>query len=589
MKTTVLKATCTGAASAVFLLGCANLGSSNDKPAQLQASSGKALEQCEALASSFKFDNTSVDSVAAIAAGGLMQASQPVPSHCLVKGQMFKRKGSDGRDYAIGFEMRLPTNWNGRFYYQGNGGLDGSVQPALGALGGGPLTGALMQGFAVISSDAGHTGAQTAVFGAEPQARLDYGYQAVEKLTPMAKALIREAYGKAPDRSYIGGCSNGGRHVMVAMSRIGDQYDGYLAGAPGYRLPNAALAQLWGAQQWATVATAGATTPHPMSAQAPRIADLGTGFTPAERQTVANAILAKCDALDGIKDGMVMATQACQAAFDVKRDVPSCLQLNPAVGDRRDEAGRCLTAAQKEVLDRVFTGGVTSGDNGIQAIYSSFPHDIGVAGGDWAKWKFAFSLALDPLAVSTVFSTPPTPVSAMTVKADERLALFHATNEAHKVSGLALMTPPQHENPVNLAALKARGAKVMLYHGVSDPIFSAEDTRQWIERVNAAQGGVERGRDFARYFSVPGMNHCSGGPAVDQFDMLMPLVKWVEQGLAPDSVMATARGAGNAGGVNVELPKEWEASRSRPLCAYPKVAKYDGSGSVEDAARFSCL
>ena len=588
MQTTALKLSLTGAACAVLLLGCANIRSGNDKAAQLQAASGKALEQCEALASSFKFDNTSVDSVAAMAAGALMQASQPVPSHCLVKGQMFKRKGSDGRDYAIGFEMRLPTAWNGRFYYQGNGGLDGSVQPALGALGGGPLTGALMQGFAVISSDAGHAGAQTAVFGAEPQARLDYGYQAVEKLTPMAKALIGKAYGKAPDRSYIGGCSNGGRHAMVAMSRIGDQYDGYLAGAPGYRLPNAALAQLWGAQQWSTIATAGATAPHPMSAQAPRIADLGTGFTPAERQTVANAILAKCDALDGIKDGMVMATQACQAAFDVKRDVPSCVQLNPAVGDRRDDAGRCLTAAQKEVVERVFTGGFTSGANGIQAIYSSFPHDIGVAGGDWAKWKFTFSLALDPLAVSTVFSTPPTPVSAMTVKADERLALFHATNEAYKVSGLALMTPPQYENPVNLAALKARGAKVMLYHGVSDPIFSAEDTRQWIERVNTVQGGGERGRDFARYFPVPGMNHCSGGPAADQFDMLTPLVKWVEQGIAPDSVVATARGAVNAGGVNAELPKDWAANRSRPLCAYPTVARYKGAGSLEDAASFSC-
>ncbi len=562
---TVLNVSLTGAASAVFLLGCANLGSANKQPAQLQAAVGKALGQCEELATNFKFDNTQIDSVAS--AG----------SYCLVKGSMFKRKGSDGRDYAIGFEMRLPTAWNGRFYYQGNGGLDGVVQPALGALGGGPVTGALAQGFAVISSDAGHNGPQTGVFGAEPQSRLDYGYQAVGKLTPMAKALIGAAYGKGPDRSYIGGCSNGGRHTMVAMSRFGDQYDGYLAGAPGYRLPNAALAQLWGAQQWAPLATPGATAPHPLSPQAPRIADLNTGFTAAERQTVANSVLAKCDALDGAKDGMVMATQACQAAFDVMRDVPACAD------DKRDAGGSCLTTAQKQVVANVFAGGKLADGS---AIYRNFPHDIGIAGSDWPRWKFAFSLALDPLSVGTVFSSPPTPVNVMTIKADERLALFNSVNDTYKESGLSLMTPPQNDNPVNLAALKARGAKVMIYHGVSDPIFSAEDTRQWMERVNTAQGGD--GRSFARYFPVPGMNHCSGGPATDQFDMLTPLVKWVEQGVAPESVVATARGAGNAGGVNAEVPKDWTANRTRPLCAYPKIAKYNGSGNTEDAASFSC-
>jgi len=575
MKKTALKVSLTGAASAVFLLGCANLGGIDTQPAQLQAAVGRSLGQCEALALQFKFDNTSIDSVVSVAAGSVMVSGQPssyvAGAHCLVKGQMFKRKGSDGRDYAIGFEMRLPNAWNGRFFYQGNGGLDGAVQPAVGVLGGGPLTGALAQGFAVISSDAGHTGAQTGVFGAEPQSRLDYGYQAVGKLTPMAKALILNAYGKGPDRSYIGGCSNGGRHTMVAMSRFGDQYDGYLAGAPGYRLPNAAVAQLWGAQQWAPLATPGATAPHPLSAQAPRIADLGTGFTAAERQTVANAILAKCDALDGVKDGMVMATQACQAAFNVTRDVPGC------AADTRDAAGQCLTAAQKQVVSHVFAGGKTASG---QAVYSSFPHDIGVAGSDWAKWKFANSLALDPLSVSTVFSVPPTPVNAMTIKADERLPLFAVVSDVYKESGLSLMNPPQNDSPSNLAGLKARGAKVMVYHGVSDPIFSAEDTRQWVERVNAAQGGG--GRNFARYFPVPGMNHCSGGLAADQFDMLTPLVKWVEQGVAPESVVASVRSA------NAELPKDWSPKRTRPLCAYPNTAKYSGSGNVEDASNFSC-
>ncbi len=367
-------------------------------PAPLAPAVGASLGQCEALTNQFRFDQTTLDSAAPVAAGGLMLAGQPVAAHCLVKGQMHKRKGSDGRDYAIAFEMRLPQAWNGRFYHQGNGGLDGAVRPAEGALGGGPVTGALAQGFAVISSDAGHTGAQTAVFGLEPQARLDYGYQAVAKLTPMAKSLIATAYGKGPDRSYIGGCSNGGRHAMVAVSRLGDQYDGYLIGAPGYRLPNAALAQLWGAQRWTPLATPGATVKHPLNPNA-TIPDLGSALSAAERQTVARAILNRCDALDGLNDGMVQATQACQAAFDVVRDVPSC-------SGARD--GSCLTPVQKTTLAQVQAGGKAS--NG-QAIYSAFPHDAGIAGSNWATWKFVNSVALDPLSVGTVFTPrhPPRP------------------------------------------------------------------------------------------------------------------------------------------------------------------------------------
>jgi Tannase and feruloyl esterase len=567
------------ALAASVLAACAVMPATQ-APAQLSAAKPATLNACAQLTSAFNFPNTTINSAAPVAAGkltvGAMTTAYAVGEHCLVKGEMHKRKGTDGKDYAIGFEMRLPNNWNGRFFYQGNGGLDGSVQPALGALGGGPLTGALAQGFAVISSDAGHSGPQTTFFGLEPQARLDYGYQAVGKLTPMAKALIASAYGKAPDRSYIGGCSNGGRHAMVAMSRFGDQYDGYLIGAPGYRLPNSAVAQLLGAQHWNTLATPGATAPHPMSAQAPRIPDLGTAFTASERQTVANAILAKCDALDGAKDGMVMATQACQAAFDVKRDVPSC------AGDVRDAAGSCLSTAQKNVLVSVYAGGSLNG----KPIYSAFPLDPGVAGSNWATWKFANSIALDPLAVGTVFSTKTGSVNALTANIAETMAQLSSTSDTYKESGLALMSPLQHENPTNLAALKARGAKAMLYHGVSDAIFSAEDSRQWIDRVNAAQGGD--GASFARYFPVPGMNHCSMGPTADQFDMLSPLVAWVEQGIAPASVTATVRGAGNAGGTNAELPKDWSAARSRPLCAYPKTAHYNGSGSVEDATNFMC-
>ena len=557
--------------TAVALAACSML-QSNSTPA-LKAATGANLPNCSALASQLNLANTRIESSALVSAGTIKLGDNAVPEHCLVKGRMHERKGSDGRDYAIGFEMRLPIAWNGRFFYQGNGGLDGAVVPALGALGGGPLTGALMQDFAVISSDAGHSGPQTPFFGSEPQARLDYGYQAVEKLTPMAKQLIQTAYGKGPDRSYIGGCSNGGRHAMVAASRLGDQYDGYLVGAPGYRLPYAALTQIWGAQQWATIATPGATVKNPMNPNG-TLPDLASAFTPLERATVSKAIAQKCDALDGVADGMVQATQACQAVFDIKKDVATC------TGERN---GACLTEAQKSVIADVFGGAKI---NTGQRFYASFPYDTGVAGANWGTWKFIDSLIRDPLAISTIFSVPPKPLNPLQENVTERLAMFASSNDTYRESGWSLMTPPQESKPSNMGALRNRGAKMVLYHGVSDAIFSAEDTRQWMERLN--QENVNPGSDFARYFPVPGMNHCSAGLATDQFDLLTPLVQWVEQGVAPQAVVANARGAGNPGGVNLELPGSWSPTRTRPLCAYPSVANYKGSGSVEDAQNFIC-
>lgn len=557
--------------AAFLLVSCASLPP--EPPRQLAAANGATLDNCANLANRLQLDNTRIESVVAVAAGGLKLGDRSVPEHCLVKGRMAERKGTDGRDYAIAFEMRLPLAWNGRFYYQGNGGLDGAVLPAQGALGGGPLTGALFQGFAVISSDAGHTGAQTPFFGMEPQARLDYGYQAVEKLTPMAKKLITQAYGVPPGRSYIGGCSNGGRHAMVAASRLGDAYDGYLVGAPGYRLPLAATAQIWGVQQWMTLATPGATIKHPMNPNA-ALPDLGSAFTAQERQTVAQAIAEKCDALDGLRDGIVHATQACQATFNIHSAVGTCS------GERN---GSCLSAAQKTLVASVFAGAKRADG---KSIYASFPYDPGVAGSNWATWKFVNSLALDPLAAGVVFAVPPGPLDPLKDDIQARLDKLSAVNETYRESGLQFMMPVGQDNPVNMAALRARGAKMVLYHGVSDPIFSAEDTRQWMERLRHA--GVNTQQDFARYFPIPGMNHCSGGPATDQVDLLTPLVRWVEQGVPPQAVVATARGPGNPGGVNPELPAGWSSARTRPLCAYPAVATYNGTGSPEDASSFVC-
>jgi feruloyl esterase len=156
---------------------------------------------------------------------------------------------------------------------------------------------------------------------------------------------------------------------------------------------------------------------------------------------------------------------------------------------------------------------------------------------------------------------------------------------------MSFMTPP---HPGDLRELQRRGGRMLIYHGASDPIFSPDDTARWFRSLGHHDGQArddhgrgEPARSFARLFLVPGMNHCSGGPATDQFDLLGPLVRWVEDGDAPEHVVATARGAGNAGGVNLEVPTSWAPNRTRPLCAYPKVATYHG-GDPERAVSFSC-
>ncbi|MBB3181313.1 feruloyl esterase [Variovorax sp. Sphag1AA] len=525
---------------------------------------GAALKDCASL-TGFNFANTTITAANSIAAGTLTVAGKSVGAHCQVTGSMYSRTSTvDGQNYAVGFEMRLPANWNGRFFYQANGGIDGSVVTATGAVnGGGALDNALNMGFAVISSDAGHQQG-TPFFGIDPQARLDYGYQAVAKLTPMAKALIASAYGKGPDRSYFGGCSNGGRHTMVAMSRYPDDYDGFLVGDPGFRLPLAASANIVGAQNYNALAT----TP----------GDLGTGFTATERALVSNAVLAKCDALDGATDGLVQDTGACQAAFNLDRDVPTC-------SGSRD--GTCLSADQKQRIGQLFAGAL---DGNGQKFYSSFPFDAGLGTSGWSTWKFQFSLLLDPGAVAFIWQVPPeSPTgfsgSTFTLNSniDTILAKITATSALYTENSLSFMTPP---NPSDLSKLKKRGAKAMVYHGTSDPIFSSDDTQRWYNELMAANGGDAS--NFARFYRVPGMNHCAGGPTTDQFDMLTPLVNWVEKGEIADSVVASARGTGNAGGVNADVPASWAPDRTRPLCAYPKVARYKGSGDIEKAENFVC-
>lgn len=560
--------------------------------AQHARGGGTLALACDALAATLAYPNTVFTASSEVPAGALTIGGQPVGAHCRLLGKMHERVSAvDGKTYAIGFEMRLPLTWNGRFFYQANGGLDGNVVPATGnTSGGGPLTSALLQGFAVISSDAGHSAAQNPTFGLDPQARLDYGYQAVGKLTPMAKSVIRAAYGKPARYSYIGGCSNGGRHAMVAAARYPDQFDGYLVGAPGFNLPRAAVANIYGAQQYAPLALPGVTIPAGPFAGLP---DLSTAFTATERQLVAAKVLERCDALDGLADGIVNDVRACQRAFDLNRDVPTC------EGPRN---GTCLSAAQKTAIGNIFAG---ARDSAGRTIYASFPYDTGIASANFVFWDFVAPLALDSGAVGFVFGTPPAnpltfngPAFALTSSVDALFASIFATDATYTESGMSFMTPP---NATQLRGVQRRGGRMIVYQGVSDAIFSAHDTIDWFRRLNAPSRRGDRdahdddrdhdhggaARSFARLYLVPGMAHCSGGASTDQFDLLTPLVQWVEGGRAPERVIARARGAGNVGGANPEVPAAWAPDRTRPLCPYPRVATYVG-GDVERAESFAC-
>lgn len=357
--------------AAVLLSAC---GGSGSLP-QLSAASPGTLQSCTDLATKLNFPSTTITSAEQVAQDGLtVTGVSGMPAHCLVKGKMNQRVSAvDGKTYAIGFEMRMPTDWNGRYFYQANGGIDGSVVTAVGPnSGGAPTSNALKMGFAVLSSDAGHSGPPW--WGLDPQARLDYGYQAVGSLTPMAKDLIKVAYGRGPDRSYFGGCSNGGRHAMIAATRYADQYDGILAGAPGFHLPKAATAQLWKVQQYASIATS--TIASGNDAGQP---DITTAVTASEWSLLGKSITAKCDSLDGVSDGIVSDVKACQSSFNLTNDVPTC------TGSRD---GTCLSSAQKTVIGKIFAGAKKS--NG-ESTYSNFYFDPGVAGSNYAYWHYTAS------------------------------------------------------------------------------------------------------------------------------------------------------------------------------------------------------
>ena len=495
--------------------------------------------------------------------------------HCVLRAAVNERTGTDGKPYAIGFEMRLPESWNGGYFDQVNGGNDGAVVPAYGNLPGGNPDNALARGYAVLSSDSGHDGQANPdaglvggnLFGFDEQARLDYGYSANVTLTPLAKKIIEAYYGHRPERSYMVGCSNGGRHALVGATRLAKEFDGFLAGAPGYNLPKVSLQHAWDLQSFEQVG-----------------GDIRKALSRADMQVLGDGVRQQCDALDGAVDGIVGAIAQCQKTFDIKK-------LQCAAG--ADKA--CLSDVQIAAMERSF-GGPKNKDG--RALYASWPYDAGLGSDGWRAWKLESPIpgfeglpliaTLGAGSLAQVFTTPPTRLDGTPQGLVEFLRKFDfdrdapkilATTKAYPVSAMDFMAPTDWRDP-KLKELKRAGGKVIVYHGAADGAFSLQATIDWYENVRANNGGDVS--DFARFYPVPGMTHCGGGPATDRFDLFGALVDWVELGKAPASPIATARPD------NRDLPPGWSPTRTRPLCDWPKVARYRGTGDLEAAESFRC-
>jgi feruloyl esterase len=458
-----------------------------------------------------------------------------IPPYCRAEGVIDQRTGFDSKPYAIGFAIALPDNWNGRFLFQGGGGLNGSITPPLGGQAAGDSP-ALARGFAVVSTDTGHKGAVfDSAFMKDQLADLDFAYIAVGRVAVISKEIIAQYYGQAAKHSYYDGCSTGGREGMLMSQRYPTYFDGVVVGDPAMRTGYSNVGLTYARNAFGQIAPKDASgKPEPSK-----------DFSSSDKQLLADAIMKSCDEKDGLKDGMIFNVKACE--FD-----PAVLKCKGAKTDS------CLTDQQVGALQKAFTGPKDSHGN---EVYARFPWDTG----------YILSAGSGPFAVFSSFlpTEGPSMIAAVQPPANLTIDQMVAGVEANESQTLTDTTW------TNLTTFSGHGGKLIFYHGTSDPVFSPFDTLAYYERMAKNNGGLDQVESWSRFFFVPGMNHCAGGPAaLDNFDMLGAVVNWVENGVAPDSVVAKGKA----------FP-----GRTRPLCAYPKHAQYKGQGDPQEAGGFECV
>ncbi|MFL6551729.1 MAG: DUF6351 family protein [Povalibacter sp.] len=489
------------------------------------ASAANAASACAALTKFKMLEHRVVIRQAKEVAATGADVSPAVPAHCRVDGVIDERTGRDGKPYGIGFAVTLPAKWNGRFLFQGGGGLNGSVQPPLGGAYAGEQS-ALLRGFAVASTDSGHqsTGFDGSFFR-DQQATLNFLYQSVAEVTVVAKALIERHYGKPQEHAYFVGCSTGGREAMMMSQRFPNYFDGIVAAAPAARTSFSNLGL-----RYATAA---------LNAIAPRDAQgkpqTRAAFSDADRRVLIDGMLGACDALDGAKDGFVFAPQSCN--FD-----PATLAC---AGDKKDS---CLSTRQVNAIRAVMQGPRTT--TGRQ-VYPGYFYDTGIATTEGLPGVLAGPIIPEGAPVGDSFDVDAAAADAMDARA--------------MVGDSSAWT--------NLSTFRGHGGKLIFVHGVSDPWFSAQETVRYYEQLGRDNAEVSL-PEWSRLFLVPGMGHCAGGTrTLDQFDMLSAVVDWVESARAPERVIATGKSS----------PGE-----SRPLCPYPAHAHFNNSGDGRDASNYTC-
>jgi feruloyl esterase len=488
----------------------------------------------------------------------------------VVAGTINPRTGTDGVAYGIRFQLKMPADWNDRFFFQGGGGFDGVLSDANGVIN--PAQGnnnvALSQGYAVVSTDGGHDNAKLVnqvAFGLDEQARVDFGYNAIDKTTTTAKSIIQTAYDSSPEHSYFVGCSNGGRQGLEFAQRFPDYFDGIIGGSPVMDLAAQSVSGVFDLQTFAKISPTG-TDGKPEYYKA---------FSASDQALFNSAYMAKCDKSDGVVDGMVQNPLSCQ--FDV-----STLQCSGAKNDS------CLSPEQVGAVKAVVNGAVTSSGTRVTIPGYYMTHETGMEGYPIDPgWMTATGQAgrLIGSAASPVGSTlgstalPYLHLQTPDPSFDPMSANWDTLPDKMTVNPPWLSTNP------DISKFKAHGGKMMLFNGTTDPGPFYLNTINYFNKVAQLNGGTQTTQSFFRIYLVPGMGHCSGGASTDSFDMLKPMVDWVEKGISPDTIIASSRANNSA--LNAVLPAV-PANRTRPLCAYPKAAKYKGTGNIEDASNFTC-
>ena len=488
------------------------------------ASSGTACATLAALT----IPNVTIKSATAVSAGAFTppgaQAAMTLPAFCRIEATARPTSDSD-----IRFEVWIPPidTWNGKFEGVGNGGYQGSISYAAMAI-------ALRRGYATASTDTGHTGDDMKFGQGHPEKLIDYGHRAVHVMTDSSKLIIRNATGRFAERSYFVGCSAGGQQALSEAQRYPEDYDGIVAGDPA----NNRIRQTFGflASWIATHSPDG----KPIIPQ-PKLALLTKSAVDA------------CDAIDGLKDGLIDDPRRCH--FD-----PAKLLCKPS----SDEA-TCLTAPQVEATKKMYEGvkNPRTGD----LIFTGWPRGSeGFGEAASQSWR---QYVLDP----------PEPMRVGFF----RYWLFHDPNWDYRsidwdrdLAYAEQKLPFMAAVDKDLSPFKKHGGKLLMYTGWADPVVPPQDTVAYYDGVVKAMGGLAQTRDFYRFFVAPGMGHCTGGPGPNQFDAIGALELWVEKGTAPDKLIATH-------GTNGKV------DRSRPLCMYPLVARHKGTGSIDEAANFACV